>query len=132
MDGSRRITSPRTSPTSPLAASSSSRRARDRKRAALRDPAHTKVFDLEKLLEPVLRPLAADARLLHAAKRRHLRRDDPRIDADDAVFERLGDAPDASDIATVEVRGEPELRVVGEGNRLGLGRESKQRRNRPE
>ena len=42
----------------------------------------------------------------------------PSSDADDAVFERLGDAPDAADIAAVEIGGEappspPQL--AGEG-----------------
>ena len=41
----------------------------------------------------------ADAAFLHAAKRRDLGRDDALVDADDAVFERLGDAPDAADVA---------------------------------
>ena len=33
------------------------------------------------------------------------RRDDALVDADDAVFEGLGDAPDAADVAAVEVGG---------------------------
>ena len=32
------------------------------------------------------------------------------VDADDAVFQRLGDAPDAADVAGVEIRGEAEGR----------------------
>jgi hypothetical protein len=35
------------------------------------------------------------------------RRDDALVDADDTVFERLGDAPDAADVATVEIRAPP-------------------------
>jgi hypothetical protein len=35
------------------------------------------------------------------------RRDDALVDADDAVFERLGDAPDAADVAAVEIGSEP-------------------------
>jgi hypothetical protein len=34
-------------------------------------------------------------------------RDDALVDADDAVFERLGDAPDAADVAPVEIGGGP-------------------------
>jgi len=33
--------------------------------------------------------------------------DDAFVDADDAVFEGLGDAPDAADVAAVEIGGEP-------------------------
>jgi hypothetical protein len=36
---------------------------------------------------------------LHVAKGRNLRRADAFVDADDAVFERLGDASDAADVA---------------------------------
>ena len=32
---------------------------------------------------------------------------DALVDADDAVFEPLGDAPDAADVAAVEIGGEP-------------------------
>ena len=34
-------------------------------------------------------------------------RDDAFVDADDAVFERLGDAPGAADVAAVEIAGGP-------------------------
>src|SRR5947209_3790663 len=43
--------------------------------------------------------------------------------ATDAVFERLGDAPDAADVAAVEIGGETEFGVVGhlDGLRLAQG-----------
>jgi hypothetical protein len=63
------------------------------------DAAHAEVFDLEELLDAVFRAFAADAAFLHAAEGRDLGRDDALIDADDAVFEGLGDAPDAADVA---------------------------------
>ena len=88
------------------------------------DAAQAEILDLEELLDPVLRSFAAEARFLHAAERRHLGRDDPGVDADDPVFERFGDAPDAADVAAVEVRGEAELRVVGQRDRLRFGRRS--------
>ena len=56
----------------------------------------------------------------------------PGVDADDAVLQRLGDAPDAADVAAVEVGGEAELGVVGQRDRLVLGREAEQRRDRAE
>jgi hypothetical protein len=34
-------------------------------------------------------------------------RDDALVDADDAVFEPLGDAPDAADVAAIEIGGDP-------------------------
>jgi hypothetical protein len=40
----------------------------------------------------------ADAAFLHAAEGRDLGRDDTLVDADDTVFEVLGDAPDAADV----------------------------------
>ena len=47
----------------------------------------------------------------------------PGVDADDAVFERFGDAPDAADVAAVEVRGQAELGVVRQRDRLVFGLE---------
>jgi hypothetical protein len=49
----------------------------------------------------------ADAAFLHAAEGRALGRDDALVDADDAVFQRLGDPPDAADVAAVEIGGDP-------------------------
>src|SRR5207245_4996455 len=74
--------------------------------------------------------LRADAALLHAAE--GCDRDDALVDADDAVFEGLGDAPDAADVAAVEIGGEPELGVVGHLDRLVLVLEAVERRNGPE
>jgi len=59
------------------------------------------VFDFEEFLDAVFRAFAADAAFLHAAERGDLGRDDALVDADDAVFEGLGDAPDAANVAAV-------------------------------
>src|SRR5260221_8539524 len=96
------------------------------------DPAEAEVLDLEKFLEPVLRSLAAEPRFLYAAERRDFGRDEAGVDPDDAVLERFGDAPDARDVAAVEVRGEAELGVVGERDGLRLVAEAEERRHRPE
>jgi len=40
----------------------------------------------------------ADAAFLNAAEGRDLGRDDALVDADNAVFEGFGDAPDAADV----------------------------------
>ena len=85
------------------------------------DAAHAEVFDLEELLDAVFRAFAADAAFLHAAERRDLGRDDALVDADDAVFESLGDAPDAVDVAAVE--GGAEFGVVGDLYGLAIGLE---------
>ena len=65
------------------------------------DAAHAEVFDFEEFLDAVFRAFAADAAFLHAAEGGDLGRDDALVDADDAVFERLGDPPDAADVAAV-------------------------------
>src|SRR5262245_23632074 len=68
------------------------------------DPAHAQVLDDQEILDPVFRAFAAEARFLDASERRDLGGDDAGVDADDAVLERLGDPPDAADVASVEVR----------------------------
>src|SRR5581483_10010338 len=62
------------------------------------DSAERQVLELEPFVDPVRRALAADPRLLDAAERRHLGRDEPRVDPDDSVFEPFRDAPDAADV----------------------------------
>src|SRR5260370_436317 len=94
--------------------------------------AEAEVFDLEELVDAVMRALAADAAFLHAAERGDLGRDDALVNADDAVFQGLGDAPDAADVAAVEIGGEAELGVVCHLYRLGFGLEAIERRDRPE
>src|ERR1700731_479086 len=85
------------------------------------DAAQAQILDLEVVLDAVFRALAADAAFLHATERRDLGRDDALVDADDAVFERLGDPPDAADVAAVEIGGETEFGVVRHADRLVLG-----------
>src|SRR5918992_6215004 len=93
----------------------------------LRNVSKTQVLHFEELLDAVFRALAADAALLDAAERRDLGRDDALVDADDAVFELFGDAPDAADVAAVEIRREAELGVVGHADRLVLALEAEER-----
>ena len=62
------------------------------------DAAQAEVFDLEELLDAVFGALAADAAFLHAAEGGDFGRDDALVDADNAVFEGFGDAPDAADV----------------------------------
>ena len=53
------------------------RGSRAARRSCAADPADRPVLQLEPLVDPVRRALAADPRLLHAAERRDLRRDEP-------------------------------------------------------
>src|SRR6266581_4575299 len=80
--------------------------------------AHAQVLHDEIVLDPVLRTLAPHARFLHAPEGRDFGGDDSGVDADDAVLEGFGDAPDAVDVAAVEVRGEAEFGVVREADRF--------------
>src|SRR6266567_8527436 len=89
-----------------LSALASASVSKDAQCRSVLDPAHAQVLHLEVLLDAVLGALAADAAFLDAAEGRDLRGDDALVDADDAVFERLGSAPDAADVAAVEVGGE--------------------------
>src|SRR5207253_2566338 len=82
------------------------------------DAAEAEIFDLDELLDPVLRAFSSQARFLHAAEGRHLGRDDSRVDTDDAGLERFGNAPDATDVSPVEIGSQAELRIVGESNRF--------------
>src|SRR5262245_4353861 len=108
-------------------------RSTDASRASrLCQSAHQHVFEFGELVHAVARPFASDARFLDAAKRRHLGRDDPFIDPDNAVLQRLADPPDAADIAAVEIAGKTELGVVGHGDRLLFGGEAEKRRHRAE
>src|SRR5882672_862270 len=78
------------------------------------DAAQTEILDDEVILDPVLGTLPPHARFLHAAEGRDFGGDDSGVDADDAVLERLGDAPHAVEVAPVEVGREAEFGVVGE------------------
>ena len=81
---------------------------------------------------PYLRPFAADAAFLDAAEGRDFGGDEAGVEADDAVLERLGDAPRAREVARVHVRGQPELGVVRELHGFLVGVDAEQRRHRAE
>ena len=57
------------------------------------------ILDFQIILDPVFRPLASEAGLLDAAEGRHLVRNQPGIDADHAVFQRLANTPAARHVA---------------------------------
>src|SRR5262249_35257422 len=95
------------------------------------DPRHAEGLDLEEVIHAVLSAFATDAGFLDAAEGRHLGGDDAGVDADDAVLDRLGDPPDAADVAAEEIGGEAELGVVGHADGLLLRLEAEERRHRP-
>src|SRR5579862_289737 len=90
------------------------------------------VFDLEIVLDTVFRAFAAHAALFDAAEGRDLGRDDPLVDADDAVVERFGDAPNAADVAGIEIGGETVFGIVRHRNGFLFRFKSEERSNRPE
>src|SRR3990172_8742001 len=96
------------------------------------DAADAEVLHFEELFDPVLGALAADTGLLDAAERRDLVGNNSDVDADHAVLERLGNAPDAPDVAAVEIGRETVFGIVGKPDQLLLGLEAEQRRHRTE
>ena len=96
------------------------------------DAAEADVFDLDELVDAEMRALTAEARMLDAAERGPLEGEDAGIHRNDAVFQRLADAPDPGVISREEVGGEPELGVVRNAYCFRFGLEAKYRRQRPE
>src|SRR5712671_3470154 len=94
-----------------------------------RDAAEAHIFDFEELVHSILGTFAAEAGFLHAAEGRDLGGNDSGVDADNSVFERFGDAPNAGHVSPVEVRSQPEFRVIREGNRLRIRLEPEERRD---
>src|SRR3989344_268035 len=80
------------------------------------------VLDLHIVVHAVVRALAAQARLLDAAKGHVLGGQNTHVGADHAVFQGLGHAEDSAHVAAVEVAGQAKLGVVGrvDGFLLGL------------
>src|SRR5688572_20901335 len=97
-----------------------------------RDVAEAQVLHLEELVHPVLRAFAADTGFLDPAERRHFGRNDADVDAHDSRLDAFGDAPDASDVAAVEIRRETVLGIVRELEQVLLALEAVQRRHRAE
>src|SRR5258708_2796300 len=85
------------------------------------DAAEAEILDLQELLDAVLRASAAGAVFRDADEGRPPGRDDPLVEADDAVCGRPGTPPHAIDVAAVEIGGEAEFGVVRHLDRLRLG-----------
>src|SRR5690606_5749840 len=95
------------------------------------DASQAYIFEFDEVLDAVARTLAAQARRLHATKGSFGRGNEAGIDADHAVFERLGHTPHAREVARIEVRGEAKLGVVGLGYDIGFVGEAEERGDRP-
>src|SRR6266852_8698880 len=93
------------------------------------DAAETEVFDFDEFVDAVFGAFAAEAGFFDAAERGDFGGDEAAVDADDAVFEGFGDAPDAGDVAAVEISGKAKFRVVSEGNGFRFRLESEERGN---
>lgn len=94
--------------------------------------AEADVFLLDVVVDAVVRAFAAEAGLFDAAEGRDFGGDQPFVDADHAVFQRLGHAPGAADVAGVQVGGEAEFGVVGHGDGLFFSAEAEHRGQRAE
>src|SRR5262249_24379035 len=94
-----------------------------------RSPRPRNVLRLQKLHQPLVRALAADARLLHTAEGRGRIGDEPAVEPDHAELELLGDADAASHILGIEVCDETVFGVTRALDHLALGFESLDRGN---
>src|SRR6185312_9366741 len=83
-------------------------------------------------LDALAPALAAEARLLDAAEGGAGAGDHALVEADHPGLEALDDAERALDVARVDVGDEPELGGVGRGDRVLLGGEAADRRDRAE
>src|SRR3546814_1050950 len=94
--------------------------------------AQADVFHFQEIVYAVDRAFTAQARLLDAAKRRHLVGDQARIDPDHAVFERLGHPENTAYVAAVKVRCQAVFGVVGQFDHVIFVGEFDDRGERPE
>src|SRR5271165_1897484 len=92
------------------------------------DAAETEIFYFDVFIHAVLGAFAAEARFFYAPEGCDLGGNDSGVDADDAVFESFGDAPDAGDVAAVKISGETEFRIVREGDGVRFCLETKEGR----
>jgi hypothetical protein len=67
------------------------------------------MFERSVVIEAIPGPFAAHAGLLDAAEWGNRRGEHAGVDSDHAAFEPLGDPPDTADVASIEIRRQPEL-----------------------
>src|SRR5579872_2453177 len=93
------------------------------------DAAEAEILDFDVFIHSVPGAFAPEAGFFYAAKRRDFGGNDSAVDANDAVFESFGDAPDAGNIATVEVGSQTKFRIIGECDGVGFRFEPKKWRD---
>src|SRR3954454_18751449 len=94
-----------------------------------RSPRHRNVLCLQEFHQPLMRALAADAGLLHAAERRRRIGDEPAVEADHTEVEPLGDAHAAAEVLSIQVSNEAIFGVVRTRHDFVLGLEGLQSRD---
>src|ERR1700686_2513404 len=91
-------------------------------------PRHHHVFDLDIFFHAVMRAFAAEAALLDAAERGDFGGDQAGVDADHPGLKGFRHPPDPAEIARIEIRREPERRIVAHRDHVGLVLETEHRR----
>src|SRR5262249_62201417 len=66
---------------------------------------------------------------LYTAEGRNFGRNQAVVHADNSVFERFGDTPNAGDVSPVEIGGKAEFGVVCKGDGVGFRLEAEKRRD---
>src|SRR3954451_25461806 len=90
------------------------------------------VFGFQELEQAVMPALAPETALLGAAERRRRVGDDAPVEPDHAGLDPLAERERAAEVAAEDECDQPVLGVVGELDRLVLGRERHHRRDRTE
>src|ERR1700684_2172042 len=88
--------------------------------AARSNSTYADIFEFRVVENAVLGAFAPDAGLLDSPEGGNLGGDQTDIQADDTVLERFGDSPGAGEVASIEVRGQPEFGVIGHANGFGF------------
>src|SRR6266699_870070 len=92
--------------------------------------AEAKIFHLEELFDSVMRSLAAQSRLFDTSKWCNFVGDQAGVNAHHSAFQAFGYPPDPADIATKEIACKSEFGVIGKTDRIFVGIESEQGRQR--
>src|ERR1700760_1454503 len=83
-------------------------------------PSKADVLDGHVIIQAILRAFPAVPGLFYPSERRHDVRDQAGVYADQAKIESLGDAPDSTDVATVEIARQAVRSAIGQFDSLTL------------
>src|SRR5476651_2363684 len=92
---------------------------------------YTQILDHQIVIDPIPRTFASEPGLLNTSKRRDLIRNEPGINPDHAIFQRVGNTPNPPYISAIKIRGQSELGIVSHTNHFFIGRKPEQRREWP-